>query len=152
MAKITTAASELETLAATIKVNLEKSDNMYITAGQHMKKAKELCKTEGIKWGDWLKQHGIGTSKAAICLAIADGRKTVDDVRKEAADRQKKHKDTLKKKASKADPVEDSDEGDEDEEGMTAEHRAMIKALTTFVKVASPEVLAKMCKAFKVSV
>jgi hypothetical protein len=152
MSKVINPAAELEVLAKTILVNLEKSDNMYVSAGQNMKRAKELCKEQGIKWGDWLKANGIGTSKAAICLAIADGRKTVDEVRKDAAERQKKHKDTLKKKASKADPVEDSDEGDEGDEGMTAEHKAMIKAIAKFIQVAPPATLAKMCKAFKITI
>jgi len=145
-------STELEGLATKIKVTLDKSDNMYITAGQYMLKAKELCKAEGIKFDAWLKANDIKKTKAYVCLAIADGRKTVDEVRADAANRQKKHKDTLKakaKKASKADPVQDSDD---DEDDMTDEHKAMIKALSAFIKVASPEVLAKMCKTFKVSI
>jgi len=148
----TATETALDHLANKIKASLTRSDDLYLTAGQLCKEAKAMCKAEGIKFDTWLKQHGIGRSKAYVCLQIADGRKTVDDVRKETADRQKAHqaKNKAARKASKADPSEDGEGDDEQEDDMTPEHREMIKRLTSFIKTASPETLAKMCKAAKI--
>jgi protein required for attachment to host cells len=152
MSNVQNGTAELDDLANKIKVNLQKSDNMYITAGQFMLKAQELCKANGLKWADWLKANDIKRSKASVCLQIASGKKTVDEVREDAAARQKKHKDALKKKAAKADAADPDEDGDDEGEGMTADHKAMIKAIAKFIQVASPDVLAKMCKAFKISI
>ena len=151
MTNIQTHTTELDHLANSIKAKLTKSDNMYISAGQEMLKAQELCKADKISFEAWLKLNDIKRAKAYVCLAIAKGKTTVDEVRAESAARVKKSKDNLKAKAAKADAADPSEDSDEDE-GITAEHRAMIRALTKFIGTASPATLTKMCKAFKITI
>jgi hypothetical protein len=145
------ATHELDHLANRIRVQLEKSDNLYISAGELLKEARTKCKEHGLKWASWLKEHNIGKSKAAVCLAIADGRKTIDEVRKENAERQAKHQ-AKNRKARNGEEGEGEGDVDPPEDDMTPEHAAMIKALTKFVKVASPDVLAKLCKVAKIKI
>ena len=65
----------------------EKSEQHYIAAGQHLKALKAQMPT-GIKWEQYLKDHGleIGRRRADELIAIADGRATVEEVRAEKAE------------------------------------------------------------------
>jgi hypothetical protein len=65
----------------------EKSNNHYIAAGQHLKTLKA---SHGGTWAEWealLKEKmGIGKSRASELMQIADGRKTVEQLRAEKAE------------------------------------------------------------------
>src|SRR5262249_22910223 len=78
-------------LVTTIKVLIEKGDKakakaeqFYISAGQHLKTLKAKHDAAGGTWAEWeerLRQVGIGKSRASELMQIADGRKTVEQVR-----------------------------------------------------------------------
>jgi hypothetical protein len=69
----------------------EKSEQHYIAAGQHLKTLKDAHTGTWAEWEDLLKTKiGIGKSRASELMQIADGRKTVVQVRDSAAVRMKK--------------------------------------------------------------
>ena len=82
-------------LIATIKAHIakgdkakEKADQHYIAAGLHLKKLKAQHSGSWREWEMLLKSKiGIGKSRASELMAIADGRKTVEQVRDSAAGR-----------------------------------------------------------------
>jgi len=93
---------EQEQLIKTIKTHIakgdkaaEKSEQHYISAGQHLKTLKIRHDDAGGKWADWetfLKEKiGIGKSRASELMQIADGRKTVEQVQADGASRVAKH-------------------------------------------------------------
>lgn len=80
----------LDTLAATIKAHIargdasiEKAEQHYKAAGIHLIEAKELVRRrKDITWPAYLIQHcEIRRSRADELIAIADGRKTLAEVR-----------------------------------------------------------------------
>jgi hypothetical protein len=79
--------------AAKAELNAEKRDQHYIAAGQHLKTLKA---THGGNWAEWenlLKTKiGIGKSRASELMLIADGTKTVEEVRAEGAERKAKER------------------------------------------------------------
>ena len=93
----------MEELANKIRVTIVRSDDLYITAGEHLKEAQKRVAAgeagEGVTWKDWLKQHNIGEEKARIVLQIANSDDTAAAVaahRKAQAERQKKSRDNKK--------------------------------------------------------
>jgi phage shock protein A len=93
---------EQEQLIKTIKTHIakgdkaaEKSEQHYISAGQHLKTLKAQHDDAGGKWAEWetfLKEKiGIGKSRASELMQIADGRKTVEQVQADGANRVAKH-------------------------------------------------------------
>jgi hypothetical protein len=83
------------TLIRTIKAHIAKVDKAkdkakqhYIAAGQHLKTLKA---SHGGSWAEWeelLKTKiGIGKSRASELMRIADGTKTVEQVRADTAER-----------------------------------------------------------------
>src|SRR5262249_41286918 len=65
----------------------EKSEQHYIAAGLHLKELKETHSGTWAEWEDLLKTKiGIGKSRASELMQIADGRKTVEQVRERAAE------------------------------------------------------------------
>jgi hypothetical protein len=66
----------------------DKADQHYIAAGLHL---KQLKASHDASWEDWealLKDKiGIGKSRASELMQIADGRKTVEQVKSESAER-----------------------------------------------------------------
>jgi hypothetical protein len=87
---------ETEThLVQTIKVLVEKgdkakekSDQFYVAAGQHLKTLHAIHKERNGTWTEWetlLKERcGIAKSRASDLMLIADGTKTIDQVRERA--------------------------------------------------------------------
>ena len=71
----------------------DKADQHYRSAGQHL---KTLRPTHGGSWAEWdelLKTKvGIGKSRASELMRIADGTKTVEQVRAESAERKAKER------------------------------------------------------------
>lgn len=65
----------------------EKSEQHYIAAGLYLKEALEkVSKVKGLNWTTWLQQNvEIGKSRSYELIAIADGRKTVEEVQQRAA-------------------------------------------------------------------
>jgi hypothetical protein len=67
-----------------------KAEDFYITAGQHLKELKKRHDDAGRTWAEWvalLKDKGVGKSRASELMQIADGTKTVDQVRADTAER-----------------------------------------------------------------
>jgi hypothetical protein len=61
-----------------------KAEDFYITAGQHLKALKDTHDERGGTWAEWealLKDKGISKSRASELMQIADGTKTVEEVR-----------------------------------------------------------------------
>jgi hypothetical protein len=88
-------------LTRTIKVLIakgdkarEKSEQFYIAAGQHLKTLKAQHKGTWAAWESLLKDKiGIGKSRASELMEIADGRKTVEEVRSITGARTKKSRE-----------------------------------------------------------
>jgi hypothetical protein len=105
----------------------EKSEQHYIAAGQHLKTLKA---NHGGTWAEWealLKDRiGIGKSRASELMQIADGRKTVEEVRADTAERVREHEE--RKKIS---PLANGGNGADPEasaEAMKAQHAAADEA------------------------
>jgi hypothetical protein len=119
-----------EQLIKTIKAHLAKGDKAkdkaeqhYIAAGQHLKTLKA---EHGGAWAEWealLKDKiGIGKSRASELMQIADGRKTVEQVRTETAER------TAKTRALQSSPLRSGENAGDPEasaEAMKAEFAAL---------------------------
>jgi hypothetical protein len=117
-------------LVRTIKAHIErgdkaaeKSEQHYIAAGQHLKTLKAQ---HGGPWDEWetlLKTKiGIGKSRASELMQIADGRKTVERVRSETAER------TAKARALQSSPLRSGENGGDPEasaEAMEANFAAL---------------------------
>jgi hypothetical protein len=61
-----------------------KAEDFYITAGQHLKALKDTHDERGGTWAEWealLKDKGISKSRASELMQIADGTKTVEEIR-----------------------------------------------------------------------
>jgi bacterioferritin-associated ferredoxin len=94
-------------LIRTIKAHIEegdkaaeKSEQHYIAAGQHLKTLKAEHGGTWAEWEELLKSKiGIGKSRASELMQIADGRKTVERVRSETAER------TAKMRALQSSPL-----------------------------------------------
>jgi hypothetical protein len=65
----------------------EKSEQFYIAAGQHLKNLKDNFGLKGGQWEETLKvQCNISTGRASELMQIADGRKTLAQVRASKAE------------------------------------------------------------------
>jgi hypothetical protein len=72
-----------------------KSEQFYIAAGQHLKTLKEQHTGTWAGWETLLKERcGIGKSRASELMRIADGTKTVEQVRAETGERTRKARET----------------------------------------------------------
>jgi hypothetical protein len=81
----------LDTLAATIKVRIEKGDKAtsdadghYLAAGMHLREAKERLPVErpGLMFTGFIRNVcRMGTSRAYELIAIAEGRLTLEEIR-----------------------------------------------------------------------
>jgi hypothetical protein len=66
----------------------ERSENFYITAGRHLQNLKDNYTTGWAEWEETLRVRcNLSTSRASELMAIADGRKTVEQVRSNTAQR-----------------------------------------------------------------
>src|SRR5262245_56768871 len=110
------------TLIRTIKAHIAKGDKAkdkakqhYIAAGQHLKTLKA---SHGGSWAEWeelLKTKiGIGKSRASELMRIADGTKTVEQVRADTADR------TAKTRALQSSPLRSGENADDPETSADA--------------------------------
>jgi hypothetical protein len=99
-----TSTRKSESLIKTIKAHIakgdkaaEKSEQHYIAAGQHLKTLKAQHDDADGTWAEWealLKDKiGIGRSRASELMQIADGRKTVEQVRAGTAERMRQLRD-----------------------------------------------------------
>ena len=83
-----------EDLINAIKVCLKKSDDHWRTAGQHLQQLYATCKREGGGQKEFLRitkdEIGIGKSRAYEILAIADGTKTIEEIRAATTQRSQK--------------------------------------------------------------
>jgi hypothetical protein len=58
------------------------TEDLYRSAGVLYKELREECKAKGINWVPWSKENiKSGTTKVYACIAIADGKKTLADLR-----------------------------------------------------------------------
>jgi hypothetical protein len=82
----------------------QKSSDHYIAAGQHLKTLKA---NHGGTWTEWeallRDKVGIGKSRASELMAIADGRKTVEQVQDQTNVRKLKHRKSLRSGTEDAD-------------------------------------------------
>jgi hypothetical protein len=79
--------------AEKVELNAEKRDGHYIAAGQHLKTLKARHGGNWAEWENLLKTKiGIGKSRASELMLIADGTKTVEEVRAEGAARKAKER------------------------------------------------------------
>jgi hypothetical protein len=122
-------------LAHTIKTLIEKGDKavekaeqFYIAAGQHLKAIKAEHDDRGGTWGEWealLKSKiGIGKSRASELMQIADRRKTVAQVVDDRRKRQRKAKAITKAKLSVGDG-ENAGDPEASAQVMKAKHAAL---------------------------
>jgi hypothetical protein len=79
-------------LIKAIKAHIAKGEQHYISAGLHLAKLKERCPDQATFLALVKEKIGIGKSRTYELLQIADGRKTVEEVRADTADRQEKHR------------------------------------------------------------
>lgn len=84
----------VDVLASTIKSHLHCGDNAATKAEQHYRKAGALlielkkATPAGEDWSDFVKAKvGIGQSRAYELMALAEGRKTLDEIRKASGER-----------------------------------------------------------------
>lgn len=140
----------LDALAGTIKAHIaagdkaiDKAEQHYKAAGIHLKEARDRAKEEGIVFSAFLAgQCNIGRSRAYELIAIADGTKTLKEVREKANDRKMKHRergDRPFRNGQVADIVQEkqptlfADAGQDDVDSLKtqlAEARAKIERLT----------------------
>lgn len=78
----------IETLGATIRANVNKSQDYLITAGINLKEARDRISSgsePGLTWPVFLREHcGVSKSRAYELIAIADGKTTVIESRERA--------------------------------------------------------------------
>lgn len=75
----------------------ERANDLYVTAGQHLLSLKQQHDADKGTWAQWeelLKKVGIGKSRASELMQIADGRKTVTEVRALTGDRTRKSRES----------------------------------------------------------
>jgi len=124
------AAGTTPALISTIKAHIAKGDKAadkaeqhYIAAGQHLKQLKAEHDGHDGTWAEWeelLKEKiGIGKSRASELMAIADGTKTVEEVRAGTAQRMKQ----LRSRSPSRDG-ENTDDPETSAETMKAEFAA----------------------------
>ena len=89
----------MQDLIKTIKAHIAKGDKAadkaeqhYIAAGQHLKTLKAEHAGSWSEWEELLRRVGIGKSRASELMAIADGTKTLAEVRATTAERTAKAK------------------------------------------------------------
>ena len=80
----------------------EKSEQQYISAGIYLKEAKQrTLKTRGMTFEMFLHDHcQIGRSRAYEIIAIADGRKTVEETQKATTARSQKKRSKKKEETN----------------------------------------------------
>lgn len=90
----------LDTLGKEIKAQIERGDKAaekaedhYRSAGMRLIEAKRRVKEERGSFIAFYEQHGLRRDNVHKCIAIADGRKTLADVRSDDAGRQAKKAD-----------------------------------------------------------
>src|SRR5262245_10551013 len=104
-------------LIQTIKAHIAKGDKAkdkaeqhYIAAGQHLKTLKAGHGGSWAEWEELLKTKiGIGKSRASELMRIADGRKTVEQIRADTAGR------TAKTRALQSSPLRSGEDADDPE-------------------------------------
>jgi hypothetical protein len=98
------------------------TEDLYRSAGVLYKELREECKAKGINWVPWSKENiKSGTTKVYDCIAIADGKKTLVDIR--AA-----HRSTRV-----------SPRGEKNQVLLSPQRKTLNSALTKTVKVLSDE-------------
>jgi hypothetical protein len=60
------AEAELADLAKKIRVCVTKSDNYAVTAGKHLREARERCREIGLDFNKWCAQAGLGIKRSRI--------------------------------------------------------------------------------------
>jgi len=97
---VSTSLLPLDTLAGTIKAHIAagdkaqgKAEEHYKAAGIHLMEARDRVKSEGKAFSAFLIGHHIGSSRAYELIAIANGTKTLADIRATVADRAARHAD-----------------------------------------------------------
>jgi hypothetical protein len=60
------AQERLTDLAEKIRVCIRKSDNLAITAGQHLREARERCRAIGLDFNKWCAQADLGIKRSRI--------------------------------------------------------------------------------------
>jgi hypothetical protein len=60
------AQAELTDLAQKIRVCICKSDNLAITAGQHLREARERCRAIGLDFNKWCAEANLGIKRSRI--------------------------------------------------------------------------------------
>jgi len=136
----------------------EKAEQNYVSAGIYLKEAKRrVLNTRGLTFERWLKDHcPISRSRAYEVIAIADGTKTVEEVREATNERKKKHRAEASVRSGTANrsekPNENNDRPTKDvvreaENIANAHHDALRKEVLALVKKANGEQLLHIRKA-----
>jgi hypothetical protein len=101
----------------------EKADDHYIAAGRYL---ADLKAEHTGTWGEWearcKEEAGIGKSRASELMQIADGRKTVEEVRTGCAERKAEHDE--RKKISPLRNGENAGDSESSAEARTAHYAA----------------------------
>src|SRR5262245_7232884 len=87
-------------LIKSIKAHIAKGEQHYISAGLHLAKLKETCSDQATFLALVKDKIGIGKSRTYELLQIADGRKTIEEVRADTAERTAETKARQKLSAS----------------------------------------------------
>lgn len=138
----------LESLGREAKARIDQGDKakdraeqMYISAGLYLKEAKaRVEKTKGITWVQYLIKHcPVGKSRSYELIAIADGRKTVEEVRtadtaKHRAAREAKRPGHPGQSSSKTEQKQSRTPVDEARDEADDHHNAMLKRVIAMVK------------------
>ncbi|ANY78907.1 hypothetical protein BB934_12365 [Microvirga ossetica] len=82
---------------------MDKAEQHYLSAGLYLKEALEkVSRTKGLSWPAWLAQNvSIGKSRSYELMAIANGRKTAEEMKADAAARQSAHREKNKNRPSR---------------------------------------------------
>ena len=100
----------------------DKSLGKYVdhmdSAGQHLLTARDTCKEEKRSFTRFLKDHGIGKTRAYQILAVADGTMTKEELLEKNAKAQREYQKKLKEKADKADKAEKAEPAPERSEDV----------------------------------
>jgi hypothetical protein len=125
-----------------------KSEQHYISAGQHLKTLKALHDGNWSEWEELLKEKcGIGKSRASELMRIADGTKTVEEVRSDTAQRMVRHRQTSPSRdgENRREALEEAQldnvaqPGPEADDAETARDRAEVRRLYAAAQAAEAE-------------
>jgi hypothetical protein len=143
----------LESLGREAKARIEQGDKatdraeqMYISAGLYLKEAKARIKhRKDITWEQWVTAHcHVGRSRADTYIQIADGTKTLAQIREENAEANRSYRHSPSRdggSSEKPKRKQSRTSVDEARETATTHHDAMLTRVIAMVKKLEPNQL-----------